>query len=113
MPMNTHTMFLIQLAGAVGVGGFIGELYRTATNESINARIFISNFLAGAFLSFMLGYLLYLAIDNRPFPIAIGALLSYQDERFLKKLVRRMVAEVYRISMDEDDEGDKKGGGSK
>ena len=89
--MNEHSLFLLQLLGAVSVGGFVGEFYRTSTNTNISARIFLGKFLSGAFLSFIMALITFYVIEKRPFALLLGALLSYQDENFLEGLSRKLL----------------------
>ena len=92
-------IFIIQLIGVVSAGGFIGEFYRTVhSNIDITPSIFIANYMAGCFLSFMFAYMIYTILDNENLSLIIGGLLSYQEQEFIarvsKKLLNRYVKEV-------------------
>jgi len=64
MAISSDAIFVLQLLGFIGVGGFIGEFYRTIyAGYSIN-RYFIANFLAGGFLSFLVAYSFYREQNN-------------------------------------------------
>lgn len=97
--MNRETLYLIQLIGAVGTGGFIGEFYRAAYNP-INVRLFIANFLAGSFLSFFIAYMMYLISSNKPVSLILGGLLSYQDEKFISRLTRKTIENILKGGKD-------------
>jgi hypothetical protein len=89
--MDLETLYLLQLLGAVAVGGFVGEFFRTSQSSTVTFRIFIANFLAGSFVSFLMGYVVYLATKQRQISILIAALISYQDEDFIARLARTMI----------------------
>ena len=101
--MEPHTLYLLQLLGAVSAGGFVGEFFRTSRNTDITARIFLANFLAGAFLSFLIAYVIYLATRQREISILLGALLSYQEERFISQAARKLVLHWIQEGANKDD----------
>ena len=102
--MNRETLYIIQLVGAVGTGGFIGEFYRTAYNP-VSIRIFIANFLAGSFLSFFVSYMIYLVTRNRNVSLILGGLLSYQDEKFISNLTKKLVENIVMKNNDSEKGG--------
>lgn len=89
--MNPNQLFLLQLLGAVGCGGFVGEFYRASTNVDVNLKTFMANFLAGSFLSFILAYLMFLATEQRQMSLLVGAIFSYQEEKFISGFVRNII----------------------
>lgn len=97
--MNRETLYIIQLIGAVGTGGFIGEFYRTAYNP-ISIRLFIANFLAGSFLSFFIAYMMYMISNNKPVSLILGGLLSYQDEKFISRLTKKIIENILKGDKD-------------
>ena len=101
--MGENQMYLLQLLGAVACGGFVGEFYRTAKNSEICARVFVANFLAGVFLSMIMGYLVFYFTNNREISILIGALLSYQDEAYLSNLSKKVVKNIMNEGKDKND----------
>ena len=104
--MDLQTLYLLQLLGAVSIGGFVGEFFRTSQNTVVSTRLFLANFLAGVFVSFLMGYVIYLSTNQRQISILIAALISYQDEKFISRLARRMIANW----IDEGTENTKRGG---
>lgn len=102
--MNLETLYLLQLLGAVAVGGFVGEFFRTSQSSATSIRIFIANFLAGSFVSFLMGYVIYIATRQRQISIIIGALISYQDEQFIARLARNMIRHWINGGVEGDDD---------
>lgn len=92
--MGHNTLYLLQLLGAVAVGGFVGEFFRTSQNATISARVFLANFLAGSFLSFIIAYIFYLISNRAEIALLLGAALSYQEEKELVKIVRKMALQL-------------------
>lgn len=89
--MEPNQLFLLQLLGAVTCGGFVGEFHRASTSANLNLKIFMANFLAGSFLSFILAYLMYLATEQRQISIVVGAIFSYQEEKFISRFARNII----------------------
>ena len=89
--METGQLYLLQLLGAVVIGGFIGEFFRTSRGRKYSAQIFLANFLAGGFLSFIIGFSFYFITKQYEISILLAALLSYQKEEFVSGLARRIV----------------------
>lgn len=89
--MQLQQLFMFQLLGAVAVGSFVGEFFRSSRSQEYSARIFLANFLAGSFLSFLVAYSFYLITNLKELSLIIGAGLSYQDERFISRLMRKMI----------------------
>ena len=94
MQINQDTLFVLQLLGFIGAGGFIGEFYRTTYSGSIIGKHFIANFLAGSFLAFMLSFGFYLISNNRNLSLILGGLLSYQDEKHLSRVAKRFANQL-------------------
>ncbi len=90
--MEPNTLYLLQLLGAVSVGGFVGEFFRASQNTNISARIFIANFLAGSFQSFLLAYSIYLVTNQKQISLILGALISYQPEKFISRMARKFIS---------------------
>ncbi len=89
--MSTEAIFMVQAIGVIGVGAFIGEFYRSVSNINIFTHGFFAAFLANAFISLLISYLLYYLTDNRPMSLIIGGLLSYQEESFLSKISKSVL----------------------
>ena len=87
-------LFVVQLAGCVGFGAFIGEFHRTAYADVFSFKIFLANFLAGGFLAFVVAYIFYLISKQEEMTMLLGALLAYQDESFISRVVRLAIREV-------------------
>ena len=96
MNITAEWINTLQIAFAVCAGGFIGEFNRTAT-EPVTLRIFMANFLAGSFLSFFVAYLVYHMSNNKTVSVTVGGLLSYQDEKFINKIVKFILLEIKKI----------------
>ena len=89
-------LFPVQLAGCVGFGAFVGEFYRSSTSvsEVYSLKIFMANFMAGAFLAFLVAYIFYLVVRQEEYTLVLGALIAYQDEKFISRIVRRLTREL-------------------
>ena len=88
------SLFPVQLAGCVGFGAFVGEFYRTVGTEYFSLKVFMANFLAGAFLAFLVSYIFYIISKQETLTMLLGALLAYQDEKFISRIVRRLTREL-------------------
>lgn len=105
MDFSSQSIFLIQLVGIIVAGGFIGEFYRAVHSHiSISPSVFIARFLAGSFLSFLISYGIYLTINNRPFTIIFGGLLSYQKDIFIIELAKELIRKY--VNSENKDLGD-------
>ena len=93
--MQINDLYLVQLLGCVSCGGFIGEFYRSVTADSLELKRFLACFLSGSFLSFFIAYAFYLASNQRELTMILGALLSYQDERFLSRITARILKDHF------------------
>ena len=94
-------VYLIQLFGAVAIGGFIGEFRRAVVAETtFDAKMFLAEYLSGSFLAFILGYLFFYITDNKPISLVIGASLSYQDHHFLNNLIRSTLQKIINQNVD-------------
>ena len=102
--MEPETLYLLQLLGAVFTGGFVGEFFRTSRNINISAKIFMANFLAGSFLSFIIAYVIYLSTKQKEISILLGALLSYQEERFISQMARKLILNWIQEGENKDDD---------
>lgn len=87
--INAEIVFLVQLLGVVGVGGFIGEFYRSSLSSSpVSVKLFISSILAGGFLAYIISLAFYYFVyENKTLALIMGSLLSYQDERYISRFV--------------------------
>ena len=107
MAISSDAIFVLQLLGFIGVGGFIEEFYRTIyAGYSIN-RYFIANFLAGGFLSFLVAYSFYQVTGNKTMTHILGALLAYQDEKYLNTMGKDLLKRILNMK-EEDNERTKK-----
>lgn len=86
-------LFYYQLAGVVGAGSFIGEFYRSSS-ATISMRVFIGNFLAGAFLSYLIAYSIYITTNGRQTAIVTGGLLAFQDKDQLVGIAKNVLSEI-------------------
>lgn len=87
--MTEETLFLVQALGVVGIGSFIGELHRSSVSGfSVPRGNLIANYLANVFISLIVAYSLFHYTNNRPTSLIVGALLSYQDDKFLGRVSR-------------------------
>lgn len=89
--MSLEQLYLLQLLGAVAIGGFVGEFFRAAHFGVCSSKVFAANFLAGSFLSFLVAYMLYSLTQQRQLSIIAGALLSYQKHEFITKLAQELL----------------------
>ena len=83
-------IFYYQLLGIIAAGSFIGQFWRSSVTD-VDLRVFLANFLAGAFLSyvFIIGY--YSVTEHKESAIVFGGLLSFQDINYLIDKSRRAV----------------------
>jgi|AntRauTorckE6833_2_1112554.scaffolds.fasta_scaffold09037_2 hypothetical protein len=96
--MSESVIFIIQLVGIILAGGFIGEFHRTIHTSEFTPSLFIANFLAGSFLTFILSSLFYMTTNKRNVTIILGGLLSYQDHEFISKIAKGTVEDVLKNS---------------
>ena len=96
--LNGSYLFIFQLLGIIGVGGFIGEFYRITYSGGSIDRIFIANYLAGSFLAFMVSYGIYLLINNKHLSLVLAGILAYQDEKYLTKISRKFLEDFIKGS---------------
>lgn len=92
--MSDHIIFIIQLIGIILTGGFIGEFHRTISTSDFTPSLFIANFLAGSFLTFIVSYLFYITTEIKNVTIVLGGLLSYQDHDFITEIARNTVTNI-------------------
>ena len=96
--LNGSYLFIFQLLGVIGAGGFIGEFYRVTYSGGSIDRFFIANYLAGSFLSFMISYGIYLLINNKNLSLVLAGILAYQDEKYLTKISHRFLKDFIKGS---------------
>ena len=91
--MANGYLIVMQLIGVVFAGGFIGEYYRAAHYPDLEmfSNIFIANFLAGGFLSFLIGYFIYNAFENKFLSITISGLLSFQEVKEINSTAKKII----------------------
>ena len=99
--MTEEAVFLVQALGIVGVGSLIGELHRSSIGGfSVPLGNMIANYLANTFISLIIAYTIFHYTNNRPFSIIAGALLSYQDDKFLGRVSRAILSKLLDNSSD-------------
>lgn len=93
--MTEETVFLAQALGVIGIGSLIGELHRSSLGDfNVPLGNLIANYLAIAFISLIAAYTAFHYTNSRPISLIIGALLSYQDHKFLGRVSRSLLNKI-------------------
>lgn len=89
-------IFLAQIVTTSLIGGMVGEFYRSSQVVEVFADVnlfpFIASILASSFLAVVLGYLVYIATEHRWVALLVVAGASYQDEKYISRIVRNTVS---------------------
>lgn len=91
--MEGELIVIIQIIGFATTGGLIGEAGRTINSGYNLDKYFLANSIAGGFLAFLIGWLLYRYTQDRTLASIIAGAISYQDEKRINKLVRKFLLE--------------------
>lgn len=90
--LDNGKIFYYQLLGVVSAGSFIGEFWRTR-DHCVDLRSFLADFLAGAFLSFLIAWGVFSTTHNRTTSTIVGGLLAFQDREQIVRVARIVLTE--------------------